>query len=396
MERYRLCLKGRERIEFVAKIKIALIVEAIRDGVRQHICDIVKNLDREKYQIYLIYSEVAADPIFIREKDSLSHFAQLIRCDSMVRELGFHDFIAFMDLKKIIRNINPDIVHCHSSKAGIVGRMAAKNIGIRGIVYTPHAYAFQNVKANGVKRRIYIEAEKILARFATTMTINVSRGEMYEALKNKIDQPKKFTVIYNAVSDRNVLSKEEAREKLGLKKKMKYVGVTARCSQQKNPFEFLSIAETVVTHKEGIEFIYIGDGDYFCEMKKWIQKRDLGDKIHMLGYRSDASEIVGALDIFLSTALFEGLPYSMVEAMRAGVPVIASDVVGNNEVVHNGENGWLYTIGDIEAARKLILNQIEDMKITSKSVLSIFNEEFTLDRMISSLDDVYKTILEDV
>ncbi|MCR5092900.1 MAG: glycosyltransferase [Lachnospiraceae bacterium] len=115
----------------MSKIKLALIVEAMRDGVRQHVCDIVRNLNQEKYEIFLIYSEVAADSVFINVKEEIRSYATLIRCDSMVRSLGFKDFKAYVELKEIIEHIHPDIVHCHSSKAGLVGRLAAKSIGIK-------------------------------------------------------------------------------------------------------------------------------------------------------------------------------------------------------------------------------------------------------------------------
>ena len=86
--------------------------------------------------------------------------------------------------------------------------------------------------------------------------------------KYKIDRPEKFTLIYNAIPDIKLPSKEEARKRLGLKDQIKYVGVTARCSQQKNPFEFLSIAERIVKEKSDVEFVYIGDGDYYQDMQK--------------------------------------------------------------------------------------------------------------------------------
>ena len=368
-------------------IRIALVVEAMRDGERQHVCDIVRNLNREKYKIYLIYSEVAANPVFKGEREELKSYAKLIECNSMVRSLGTKDFKAYKELVRILRNIKSDIVHCHSSKAGIVGRLATKKVGVKRIIYTPNAYAFQNAQISGFKRWIYIEAEKFLSHHATDMTISVSKGEMNEALKYKIDRPEIFTLIYNAIPDIKLPSKEEARKRLGLKDHIKHVGVTARCSQQKNPFEFLSIAERIVKEKSDVEFVYIGDGDYYQDMQKWIEERGLFGKIHMLGYRSDAAEVVCAFDVYLSTALFEGLTYSVIEAMRAGVPIVASNVVGNNELVEDGVNGWLYELGDVDGALEKILSKVD--KIKSEDVYRIYSKKFSIYRMIEKLECMY-------
>ncbi|MCR5092901.1 MAG: glycosyltransferase [Lachnospiraceae bacterium] len=228
------------------------------------------------------------------------------------------------------------------------------------------------------------------------MTISVSKGEMLEALKHKIDKPEKFTLIYNAISDKDLPSKVEARKRIGLDVKAKLVGVTARCSEQKNPFEFLAIAEKVINSVNDVEFAYIGDGIYFDEMKEWIIQRNLDNKIHMIGYRSDAAEIVGALDVYLSTALFEGLPYSMIEAMRAGVPIVASDVVGNQELVRDGENGWKYDLGDYEKAMYRIKGLLENNTITKDMIRRVFLEEFSIEKTIIKLDLVYNRVYKGI
>jgi len=375
--------------EIEGKIKIAIVVEAVLGGIRQHVCDITCGLDKEKFDIYFIYSEQRADDTFFKQIHELNECATLIKCNEMQRELGIWDIVAYKKLVCILKKINPDVVHCHSSKAGIVGRLAAKRCDIKKIIYTPNAYAFQSPDISRAKKALYIGAERVLSRFATDITINVSKGEMAEAQKYKLDKKEKFKLIYNGIPDKKLPSKEQMRGKLGLSNEIKYVGFTGRCAAQKDPFTFLEIAKAVVKQCDDVEFLYIGDGELFDHMQEWIIKEELSNKIHMLGFRSDAEEIVGGLDIYLSTALYEGLPYSMIEAMRAGVPIIATDCVGNNELVFPRENGWLFQCKDWDGGAKLVLNQFDEEIIISSAVREMYKQEFSLDSMMNKLTKTY-------
>lgn len=374
--------------------KVLLIAEAMLGGLRQHVFDIARGLDKEKFEIYLLYSDNRADDKFFEEIEEVGKDVKLIKCNEMERSIGLHDIKAYKKIEQCIREIKPDIVHCHSSKAGIVGRLAAKACGVPIILYTPNAYAFQSPECSFLKKEIYIFAERYLSRKACSMTINVSKGEMDKALEYKIDVPEKFALIYNGIPEISIPDKKELRERLGLKQNIKYVGFTGRCAKQKDPMTFLEIAKQVIAKREDTEFLYIGEGELQDQMQGWIDQNNLTDKIHMLGFRSDSAEIVGALDIYLSTALYEGLPYSMIEAMRAGVPIIATDCVGNNELVFEGVNGFLFPIGNISRAYLLVINQLMYRSICEKGVREAFFKEFSLTKMIKELERLYRALLE--
>lgn len=371
------------------KIKLVHIVEAMLGGIRQHVCNIIENLDQDEYEVYLIYSDSRADKVFFDEKKRLEDCATLILCNEMQREIGMHDFGAYSALIHHLKHIKPDIVHCHSSKAGIVGRMAAKRCGVKRIIYTPNAYAFETPDLSKLKRKIYVYAERFLSHHATSMTINVSKGEMDLAKKYQLDKDEKFTLIYNGIPDIELPSKAELKRELGLKPDIHYVGVTARCARQKDPMTFLAIAERVVKERDDVEFLYIGDGEMMDEMREYVADHALADRVHLLGFRSDASRIVGALDVYLSTALYEGLPYSMIEAMRAGVPIIATDVVGNNELVVEGKNGKLFSVRGVKEGAELIANQLFQKIIKIDNVRNTFQESYSLGTMIKKTKSVY-------
>lgn len=373
-----------------SKIKILLIVEAMLGGIRQHVLDIIYGLDKGKFEVYLAYSDGRADDNFFSEVENLKKHAKLFRCEHMQRELSLSkDLKALKELKKLIKEINPDIVHCHSSKAGIVGRMAAGSYGVKNVYYTPNAYSFQNPHLGGIKRRIYVEAEKFLSRYMTTMTINVSKGEMEQALSCRIDKPEKFTLIYNGIRKEELPDKSEIRKQNGFDEEQILIGVTARLAEQKDPMTFLKIAKEVINRDNRTEFIYIGDGDMEQQMKAWLREQELENRIHMLGYRQDASTLVTMLDIYLSTALYEGLPYSMIEAMRAGVPIIATDVVGNNELVTEGNNGMLFPVKDVEEGVRLIMKQIQYNTIKGEFVRVAFVQKYSSEVMIKKLENLF-------
>ena len=136
--------------------KVVLIAEAMLGGSRQHVFDIARELNKEEFQVYLIYSDARADEKFFEEIKEIGKTVELIKCDEMQRSLGRHDFAAYKKIKWLLKDIQPDIVHCHSSKAGVVGRLAAKKCNVPLSLYTPHAYAFQSPECSAMKKWIYI------------------------------------------------------------------------------------------------------------------------------------------------------------------------------------------------------------------------------------------------
>lgn len=376
------------------KKKLLLIVEALGGGVRTHILDLVVNLNKSKYDIYLLYSRGRNDKVLINSIEMLKNHATIIESKYMQRQISItKDFLAYLECKRVINKIKPDIVHCHSTKAGFYGRIAAKELKVKKIYYTPHAYYFQNNYKSKVLRSFYIGAELILSRHFTTKTFNVSKGERDVALHSKLDKPEKFSVIYNGIPEIpeiSLQSKDSIRKELFIKDSDVVVGVTARLNEQKDPLTFAKIAEKIISKYKNVHFIYIGDGPLFEPIQEFIKKKNLVDKFHLLGFREDANLIVSSFDIYLLTSLYEGLPYSVIEALRAGVPVIATRTTGNDEIIIEGENGYLFDIKDINQAVKIISELIENPKsIDGKKVIASYYAEYSLDKMITRIESEY-------
>ena len=378
------------------KKKIIILSEALNGGVRRHVLDLLSNLDVNKFDIYFLYGDERMDSIMKNNLANLENRGiKLIKIKSFKKKIGVNDIRAFKEIFKLIKEISPDIVHCHSSKAGALGRIAAKLNKVNQIYYTPHAYIFQNEDMNNIKKNIYIFIEKILSRVATTKTINVSYGEQNIALKNNIDIEDKFLVIYNGISKELNLNEDKLntiRNSLKIKKEDIIIGNISRIEHQKDPNTFIKVAEKVCKENDNIKFIYVGDGSLLEESKNIAKKCELDNKLIFVGYSEDTDYMLNIFNIFLTTSLYEGMPYSLIEASRSGLPIIATNVIGNNEVVKQNYNGYLFDIRDIKQASEYIDCLIKDKLLLnniSNNSINRFNQLFLLDNMLEKYEKLY-------
>lgn len=348
--------------------------------------DVVHGLDLDRFSVGIIFGESRGGAGLQRTLDDLRHYAQLFPCGNLIRNIDFsHDIAALAFINGVIRSFKPDIVHCHSSKAGILGRLSAKICGVKRVFYTPHAYSFMAPEFSPRKRSLFVFIEKVFSRFATTLTFNVSKGEKQAALDNKLDTTDKFVVIYNGIPDISLPTRAEARQCLGLSVDDLIVGCTARFVEQKNPDESIAIAERVIARKPDAHFVYIGDGPLLPRLRQYVDDQRLSDHIHFLGARSDAERVVTAFDVYLLTSLYEGLPYSLIESIRAGIPVVASDVTGNNEVV-TSDCGLLFS-GVDEGTTDIL--QLLQSPIPYDSVRSVYERAFASSHMVKQIEHYY-------
>lgn len=373
----------------MSKTRLLLVQEAM-GGCGRHVSDLVLGLDPEQYDITVIYGTSRIDEYYRSRLPEMAQHAQLIPCADLVRQIDLrHDMRAYRMVSRAIREFKPDIVHCHSSKAGAIGRLAAARHGVKKIFYTPHAYAFQAPEFGGKKRALFVGVERWLSRHCTTMTFNVSRGERQTALAEHLDDERKFEVVYNGISDMSVPSRHQARHQLGLPDDAHIIGVTARLVEQKAPMTSAAIAANVIKSEPNTHMVYIGDGPFRIQMEEYFTREGVIDNVYFCGYRTDADALVSAFDIYLLTSLYEGMPYSLVESLRAGVPIAATDVTGNDEVVQQGINGMLFPSGDIQSGTDAVLQLIRN-PLPAEQVRKTYVDRFTLGGMINRITALYQ------
>lgn len=367
--------------------KLLLISEPGSGGVKKNVLDIVSNIDHNIFQIYLIYGTSRADTDYV---DTIKKYIQAYNLKAfemkeLKREINIkNDFISLLKIYKIILKIKPDIVHCHSSKAGVLGRITAKFAGVDKIIYTPHSYIFQNPNLKYLKKKCFILLEKFLTKYFTDMVINVSEDE-YDLAKKCGFNGKKLRIIHNGIIIKNKNIKKINTENI-------VVSIT-RFDEQKNPFELVKIAEKVNHKRKDIKFYIAGNGKLFDVVHLYISDKKINN-ILLLGYLNNVEQVLVKGKLFLSSSLYESFPYALLEALASGLPVLTTNVIGNREVVKNNTAGWLYELGDIDAAAEIVCSVMDNkLAIDSQFLKRYVAENYDIKIMINKLQNVYlKTI----
>lgn len=372
----------------MSKTILAYVCESAGGGVRRHLIDLLENINKEKYDIHVLYGVERADTVFLAAAQRMKdvHFYPVAE---MKREVRIkRDAAALIKIMKIFKRIKPDIVHCCSSKAGALGRVAAKLLHIRKVFYTPHCYIIQNPNISKKEKRTFRLIEKILGAGFTQKTIHVSKGEERVALQNRLIKREKSAVVYNGVARPN-----EPPQKKDAKSGLKIVTI-ARFDEQKNPWDAIKIIEALIKYHQEIKFTYVGDGKYLNEIADYIKNHNLEYYIKLTGFMANPYAVLQDADIFLTTSLYEGLPYSLIEAMAFGLPIVGTNVTGNNELIVDGYNGFLFDVGRIdEACVKLnsLLNDRGKLVNMSSNAYQRYLKHFTLGKMLMSYEQLYSS-----
>lgn len=363
-----------------------IICETLSGGVRKHIVNILQYLSPEKFDVAIAYGELRADQIFLDFANDNKGRYRFYPIAYFVRELNiFQDLKVILRLKRIIKEFQPDVIHCHSSKAGGAGRLAALFYKSKKVLYTPHGYIMQYPYISKQKRQLYGLLEKYLSRI-TDYTINVSKGEQAVGLHYNVFQSQKSKVIYNGVEDKN-----HSNEPLPKVNKNLVIGTLARFDQAKDPQTFLEIARVIVNTYPNVEVWYAGEGDYFKE--EFLKEIKGFPQIKYCGFVRYIERFLHEIDLYLSTSLHEALPYSVIEAMAMKKPVVATNVAGNNELVIPGYNGYLFTPGNVEEAvayLKILINDESIKGECQRNSYKLFKENFHIQTMVNRLEEVYE------
>lgn len=321
------------------KKRILFVVEAMGGGVFTYIVDLANELV-DLFDMYIAYAVRKQTPK--NYKDYFDERVHLIEVKNFGRSImPTKDFKAVFELRKIVDDIKPDVIHLHSSKAGAIGRLALN--GNYSMFYTPHGYSFLMENCNPIKRKIYRLIEGACAKSNCT-TISCSKGEHQETQK----LTKRAVYVNNGINTKELQTLIDSVETID--EHPFTVFTLGRICYQKNPVLFNQIALAMPE----IKFLWIGDGELRSELN--------APNIKVTGWckREDALRFSLGADVFLLTSLWEGMPISLLESMYMKKLCIVSDVIGNHDVIHNRENGFVcHNVDDFVDAIKLAGNHLD-------------------------------------
>jgi glycosyltransferase involved in cell wall biosynthesis len=381
-------------------IKVVHIITKLElGGAQQNTLYTVSHLDKTEFIPILI---TGLEGLLVDDAKRLGIEAHFL--PSLVREINpVKDIQALFDIRRLLLSIkrssqSPIIVHTHSSKAGIIGRWAAYLAGIPVIIHTYHGYGFNDYQSI-LQRWFFIFLERLTAKI-TTRFIAVSKNNIEKGINAKIFSSDDVELIRSGIdisefSDVKI-DKAIKKKELGVELGKPLVGMIACFKPQKAPLDFVKAAHLVCQKMSDVRFVVAGDGELRPPMEELINSLDLKDKIKLLGFRRDIPEIMKCLDVFVLTSLWEGLPKVIVQAIAAGIPIVATEVDGSSEVIKNGINGFLVKPGDVEGiAEKImyILQKPKDFKFEISGLKSIL-DEFDINLMVKKQGKLYEALVK--
>lgn len=370
-------------------LKVCHVITQLELGGAQHnTLYTVGHLDRERFAPSLISG---AAGILDHEAQALGiPFAQV---PELVRPIALQqDAVALRRLAECFASFDPDVVHTHSSKAGVLGRAAAALARIPVIVHTVHGWGFHPGQS-AAKRGLFVALERMVAPI-TTQFVAVSQANAVTGEEHGIAPREAFRVIHSGVElerFRAAAASGALRRKLGVEPTTPLVGMVACLKPQKAPLDFVAVAERVAAQHPQAHFVLAGDGDLRPEVEAAIGAAGLGPRFHLLGWRRDPEVVIGDLDVLVLTSRHEGLPRVCPEAMAAGKAIVATAVDGTPEAVHHGENGFLHPFGDVDGLAGSVAALLADRALRER-----FGEagrrlalDWDIDQMVRAQEQLY-------
>ena len=318
---------------------------------------------------------------------------QAIQLDGLGRKVNPRaDFLILFKLIKEIRTFKPDIIHTHTAKAGVIGRLAS----ILSLYPSKRVHTFHGHLLSGyfdsLVTRLVIVIEKMLA-VKTNILVSVGEKVRDELLAKKIGKLSKYRIFPPGLALNELVSRESALKILGLESDFIYISFIGRVTQIKRPDRFLDVVEIIAKQDTNIKFLVAGGGDLLDECMKSAKERSL--PVQFLGWRSDIENILSASDIVVLTSDNEGTPISLIQAGLAGKPTVSTNVGSVKEIVLDGKTGFITEINP-ESLATAISSLAKDDALRKKfgSAASLHTHaNYGVDRLVKDHSQLYKELI---
>lgn len=381
------------------KIKIAQVITRLDWGGSPDIVRILcGRLDPSVYDMTLISGP--SGHMTGKTRDFLKAFkGRHIEISSLRRDISpIMDLAALFSLYSCFRKERFDIIHTHTAKAGLVGRIAGRAAGCRAIVHTPHGHNIYGYFGPAMTRMV-IAVERFCAGLCDKI-MALTELEKTDMMRFGIAPAGKITVIYQGLELDRYPRSDEVRRKmrgiLGVKDDQPLVGMISRLEPVKGPGYFIEAAALVVKGGRPARFIVVGDGSMRSALEKKAVSLGLKDRCIFAGWREDIPEILSALDLFVLPSLNEAVGMALVEAMVSGVASVASRVGGVPEIVDDGRNGILVPPAEPSALAGAIEGLLADdtkRALLARSARDSVLNKFDAAKMTGSVSGLYQELL---
>ena len=390
------------------KLKVLHIITRFdKGGSAENTLLTILGIDKKKFNVILVKGSTYESRMSREEHASVIsdlENAQLkgikiINNPFLLRRINpIYDLLAFFYLYIFLIKEKPTIVHTHSSKAGLLGRLAAKLAGVPIIIHTPHGHIFFGYFGS-FKTKIFIILEKLASRI-TDIIVALTNREKEDHIRLRIANKDKFIVIpsgveLNKFKEVPYNEKQNLKRELGIPENALIIGTVGRLEPVKGPEFLIEAAKYIIPKHPNTYFLFAGDG----HLKKNLEKKasDLGIKnnIIFLGWRNDIAKIISVYDIFVLPSLNEGMGRVLVEAMALGKPIVASNAGGIPDLVTHGKNGFLVPPKDPRELANYIQILLEDgekrekMGMAGKDMVKNFSKEKT----VGKIAELYKELM---
>ncbi|MDO9542467.1 MAG: glycosyltransferase family 4 protein [Kiritimatiellia bacterium] len=367
----------------------------------------VRGLDPERYEVILIRGLARQSPAGISETRAIASNLEEAR-KAGVRILTIPELVRNIqpcdDLKALLKLINnyrkerPHIVHTHTSKAGILGRWAARLTGVPVIIHTPHGHVFRGY-FNHWETALYVFLERLTAAI-TDKIITLTEQENKDYLGRHIAPASRFTTIHSGVALEKFFNSRvnpaNMKKELGIPEDVFVVGTVGRFAPIKGHKYLIAAAQKALLAIPGMIFVFLGDGELLDELKAQAAGAGIQDNVMFLGWRPDVAGVMSTFDVFILPSLNEGMGKVLVEAMAMGKPIIASAVGGIADLVIHEENGMLVPGADAEAIAGSIERLYRDparRKIMGEKG-KVMAAGYSAESMTRKIDRLYGALLE--
>jgi glycosyltransferase involved in cell wall biosynthesis len=387
---------------------IHLITRLDKGGSAENTLLTVLGIDKKEYEVVL-----AKGPTYESRMSKEEHAAviadlkeaqlkgvKIVNIRFLLRRINpVYDLLALFSLYILLLKERPTIVHTHTSKAGLLGTLAAKMAGIPILIHTPHGHVFWGY-FGPLKTKIFIFLERLTSKL-TGKIVALTNREKEDYLRFRIANEDRYIVIFSGVKLNKFKEslfgeKQNLKRELGIPENSSIVGTVGRLVPVKGPESLIKAAKHIISKYPDTFFIFSGYGYLRLELENKAFKMGIKENIIFLGWRDDATKIISAYDVFVLPSLNEGMGRVLVEAMALGRPIVASNIGGIPDLVTHGKNGFLVPPKNPEELAKYIQILLEDKEKREK--MGLAGKEmalnFSVENMVEKIEELYGELLK--